>query len=67
MSDPLSAAIGRNDVAVVQVVGPDDEWILERLARTLGAKFRPPDIAPKSPCFLEVSPPQFEENCERFF
>jgi transposase len=38
---------------------------LKHLLVQTGKKFRPPDIPLKSPCFLEVPPPQFDENGER--
>ncbi len=38
MSEIDPAGAGRDDSPVVQVVGPDDGWVLERLARTLAAK-----------------------------
>jgi hypothetical protein len=34
---------------------------------TGGIMIRPPDIPPKSPCFLEVLTAPFDETCKRFF
>jgi hypothetical protein len=34
---------------------------------TAAHNFRPPDTAPISPCFFEISRPQFDENRERVF
>ena len=38
MSEADPGGPGRDDDLAVQVVGPDDGWVLERLARTLAAK-----------------------------
>jgi hypothetical protein len=48
VSEAIDAA-GRGDGPVVQVVGPDDGWVLERLARILAAKLPYAEFVPMRP------------------
>jgi hypothetical protein len=49
MSAPSSVEAGRDDELAVQVVGPADGWVLERLARTLAAKLPYAEFVPWRP------------------
>jgi hypothetical protein len=58
----------RGDTFVVKtnIHYPTDANLLADGLRKI-LKFRPPDIPPKSPCFLEVLAAPFDETCKRFF